>query len=179
MPVRAATRRSVASVRGALSTTSSSRRGYRRACSASRQRARSSGRSRVHTTTVTNDPAAAPSAGGGTIGVEDRVDVPVHDDRSVPEPNPATADVAHLVELVRDQHERSAPSVKGAQAIQAALTEFPVTDREHLVEQQDRRLETDRDREGQAGFHAAGVILERCVEEVAHPRELDDLLVVE
>ena len=56
------------------------------------------------------------------------------------------------------------------QPLQAALPERLVADREHLIQQQDVRLETDRHREGQPRLHARRVVLERRVEEVVHRR---------
>ena len=59
---------------------------------------------------------------------------------------------------------------------EAAALELGVTDREHLVDEQDLRLEVRRDREGEPHVHPARVALHRRVDELLDARELDDLV---
>ena len=69
---------------------------------------------------------------------------------------PCLGDVAHLAE--------------------ALLLEGDVADRQHLVDEQDLRLEVGGDGEGQADVHAAGVVLDGRVEELLDFGEGDDLV---
>ena len=61
-------------------------------------------------------------------------------------------------------------------AAEAAALELGVADGEHLVDEQDLRLEVRRDREGETHVHAARVALHRRVDEALDPGELDDLV---
>ena len=58
----------------------------------------------------------------------------------------------------------------------ALRLEGRVADSEHLVEQQDLRIEVRRDREREPDLHSRRVALDRDVDEVADPGELDDLV---
>ena len=60
--------------------------------------------------------------------------------------------------------------------VDALRLEFGIADRQHLVEQQDVRLEVRRDREGEPHVHAARIAFDRGVDEFAHAGELDDLV---
>ena len=59
---------------------------------------------------------------------------------------------------------------------EALLLELGVADGQHLVDDQDLRLEVRRDGEGQAHVHAARVALHRRVEEPLDLGEGDDLV---
>ena len=59
---------------------------------------------------------------------------------------------------------------------QAFLLERRVADGQHLVDDQDLRLEVRRHGEGQPHVHAAGVALDRRVEELLDLGEGDDLV---
>ena len=59
---------------------------------------------------------------------------------------------------------------------EARLLELGVADREHLVDDEDFRLDVGRDREGQPHVHPAAVPLHRRVEELLHLGEGDDLV---
>ena len=59
---------------------------------------------------------------------------------------------------------------------EAALLELGVADREHLVDEQDLRLEMRGDREREAHVHSARVALHRRVDEPSDAGELDDLV---
>ena len=69
---------------------------------------------------------------------------------------PSRGDLAHLAE--------------------ALALERRVADREHLVDEQDLRLEVGGDGEGEPHVHAARVALDRGVEELLDLGELDDLV---
>jgi hypothetical protein len=75
-------------------------------------------------------------------------------------------------------HEQHRPPVARdvAHLAEALLLERRVSDREHLVEDEDVRLEVRSDGEREAQVHPAGVALDRRVDEAAHPGELDDLV---
>ena len=63
-----------------------------------------------------------------------------------------------------------------AHLAQALLLELDVADGQHLVDDQDVGLEVRRDGERQAHVHAAGVALDRRVEELSDLGEGDDLV---
>ena len=58
----------------------------------------------------------------------------------------------------------------------ALLAKGGVADREHFVEDQDVRLQERGDREGEAHIHAAGVALDRRVDEALDAGEIDDVV---
>ena len=59
---------------------------------------------------------------------------------------------------------------------EARALELGVADGEHLVHEQDLRLEMRRDREREADVHAARVALHGRVDELLDPGELDDVV---
>ena len=65
-----------------------------------------------------------------------------------------------------------------ADALLALLLEEDVADGEGLVDDEDIRLDDGRDCERDASDHAAGVVLERHVHEVAKLSEVDDVVEV-
>ena len=69
---------------------------------------------------------------------------------------PAVRDILHLAE--------------------ALLLELSVADGENLVDDQDLWFQVGGDGEGQPNVHAAGVALDRRVEELFDFREIDDLV---
>ncbi len=76
-----------------------------------------------------------------------------------------------------DDEEDGAPgAAELLHASEAATLELRVADREHLVDEEDLRLEVRRDREREPHVHAARVALHRRVEEALDAGELDDLV---
>ena len=74
---------------------------------------------------------------------------------------------------------RTAPCARLAEVLhppEAALLELGVADREHLVDEQDLRLEVRGDGEREPHVHAARVALDRRVDELLDAGELDDLV---
>jgi hypothetical protein len=95
--------------------------------------------------------------------------------------HPALADVddpvAHCLDaehVVRDEQDRRLALLQVLHEVDALALEGQIADRQHLVQQQDVRLQVSRDREGQPHVHAAGVPLHRCADEVADLGEGDD-----
>ena len=86
------------------------------------------------------------------------------------------AKLANAVHVVADEHHRAAAAADVVHLAQALLLERGVADGEHLVDEQDLRLEVRGDREGQAHVHAARVVLDRRVEELLDLGERDDLV---
>ena len=89
---------------------------------------------------------------------------------------------AGLAEVLDRGHvvadEEHGPTVLGDRAhlAEALLLERDVADRQHLVDDQDLRLEVRGDRERQPHVHAARVALDRRVDELLDPGEVDDLV---
>ena len=61
-------------------------------------------------------------------------------------------------------------------APETAALELRVADREHLVDEQDLRLEVRRDREREPHVHPARVALDGRVDELLDAGELDDVV---
>ena len=78
---------------------------------------------------------------------------------------------------MRDEHDRAPFVAHAVEHVEALLLEGGVADGEHLVDQQDVRVDLDRDREGEAHVHAGGVVLELQVLELLELGELDHALV--
>ena len=95
---------------------------------------------------------------------------------AVIEPERAVAEVAHLVELVRDEDQRHAAVLHLLNLGHALRGELLVADREHFVDQQHVGIDVDRDREAEPHVHAGGVGLDRLIDELADAGELDDLV---
>ncbi len=62
------------------------------------------------------------------------------------------------------------------EALVAPTLELLVADRQHLVDEQDVRVDVDRDREPEAHVHARRVVLHRRVDEPLEAGELDDVV---
>ncbi|CAA9406152.1 MAG: hypothetical protein AVDCRST_MAG64-1988 [uncultured Phycisphaerae bacterium] len=80
------------------------------------------------------------------------------------------------VHVVADEQNRAALPHDVAHLPKALALERRVADREHLVDDQDLRLQVGRDRERQPDVHAAAVALDRRVEELLDLAERDDLV---
>ena len=83
------------------------------------------------------------------------------------------ADRRHVVRHVQDGPAlfRDVPHLR-----QAFLLKPEIADGENLVDHQYFRFEMRRHREGEAKSHPAGVALDRCVDEFADVREVDDIV---
>ena len=79
--------------------------------------------------------------------------------------------------LCETKTHRAARAAELLHAAEAPPLELGVADREHLVDEQDLRLEMGGDRERQPHVHAARVALHRRVDELLDPGELDDRVV--
>ena len=77
---------------------------------------------------------------------------------------------------VRHQDDRHTLPSQLEQVIEAPALELLVTDRDDLVDHQDVGLHVHRDRETEPHVHAARVVLDRRVDEVFEPGELDDVV---
>ena len=76
---------------------------------------------------------------------------------------------------MRDEHDRAPGSTQVLHATEAALLELRVADGEHLVDEEDLRLEVRGHREREPHGHPARVALDRRVEEPLDAGEFDDL----
>ena len=72
----------------------------------------------------------------------------------------AMAEATHRSHVVRHEHDRLALVTHPVEHVEALLLERRIADREHLVDQQDVRVDLDRDRERQSDLHPGGVVLE-------------------
>ena len=78
--------------------------------------------------------------------------------------------------LCETKSDRAARLAEILHPAEAAALELGVADGEHLVDEQDLRLEVRRDGEGEPHVHAARVALHRRVDELLDLGELDDLV---
>ncbi len=88
----------------------------------------------------------------------------------------AGAEFGHPLQLVRHHQHRDAAPGQLFHPAEGALLEFEVAHREHLVDNQNIGREVRRNGKAEAGVHAAGVALDRGVDERPHARELDDVV---
>ncbi len=98
-------------------------------------------------------------------------------DRASIEPNHVGAQSCHNAHVVADEQHR--PAVAAGDLVhlpQALLLKLGIADREHLVDDQDLRLQMRRDGEGQAHVHPGGIALDRRIEEPLDLGEGDDLV---
>ena len=82
-------------------------------------------------------------------------------------------DRAHVV---ADEDDGAALSCHVLHLAQALLLELGVAHRQHLIHEQNLRLQVRRHRESQADLHAAGVALDRGIDELLDTREVHDLV---
>ena len=88
----------------------------------------------------------------------------------------AIADLAHQVDGVGHEQDRATLALELLDALEALALERLVTDREHLVDEQDLRLDVHRDREAEPGGHARRVVLHLVVDELLDLGERDDVV---
>src|SRR5205814_8565108 len=105
------------------------------------------------------------------------VDGAVEHDLALVEDEPAVAEPRNRSDVVTHEDHRSSAVRQLADPLEAFLLEGAIPDREHLVEKEDLGVEIRGHREGEADVHPAGVALYRHVDEIADPREVDDLVV--
>ena len=100
----------------------------------------------------------------------------VEDELSLLEQDRPGAEAPHRGEVVADEDDGATLLRDVAHLAEALLLELRVADGEHLVDEQDLRLEVRGDGEREPHLHAARVALHRRVEEALDARELDDLV---
>ena len=100
----------------------------------------------------------------------------VLDDEPLLEPDRAIAELCDRLHVVRYEQHRPARRAELLHPAEAAPLELGVADREHLVDEEDLRLEMRGDREREPDVHAARVALHRRVDEPLDPGELDDVV---
>ena len=104
---------------------------------------------------------------------DDVLAAPVLRDPAVLHEDRAVAELRDCLHVVRDEEHRAAVRAEVLHAPEAATLELRVPDGEHLVDEQDLRLEVRGHREREPHVHAARVALHRRVEEALDARELD------
>src|SRR2546423_415494 len=108
------------------------------------------------------------------IRVDDVVRRAFRADDSLVQPDRALAEARDRAEIMRHEHDRLLRRAELADLCEALVLEVLVADREHLVDEEDVRLEVHRDREAEAHVHAARVRLHGSVKEAADVGELLD-----
>src|SRR5207253_9719228 len=88
----------------------------------------------------------------------------------------ARAEAAHRGEVVADEYHGPALARDVAHLAEAFLLELGVPDGEHLVDEQDLRLQVRGYREREPYLHAARVALHGGVEKAPDAGELDDVV---
>ena len=104
------------------------------------------------------------------------VDAPVEGDSAAREQHRAVAETLHGRGVVGDEEDRAALLLERGNHAEALPLEALVTDREHLVEQEQVRLEERGDREPEPHRHPGRVRAHRPVDRVLDLRERDDLV---
>src|SRR6266513_158333 len=108
------------------------------------------------------------------VGVDDVVRRAFRGEDALVEPDGALAEPRDRAQIVRDEHDRLLRRAELPDLREALVLEVLVPDREHLVHQENVRLEMHGDRETEAHVHAARVGLHRRVKEAPDVGELRD-----
>ncbi len=95
-------------------------------------------------------------------------------DPAVVQPHRAIAESLHVAGGVRHEENGDSAGAQFVNLAHAALAEVNVADGEGFVHQQNLGIEMDGDREGEPHDHAAGIGLDRLVDEVADLGEVGD-----
>ena len=88
------------------------------------------------------------------------------------EPHGTVADLFYVAHGVRHEEDRDAALAEFVNLTHAALAEIYVANSERFVDKEDLRINVDCNSECEAHAHAAGVRLNRLVDEIADLREL-------
>ncbi len=83
------------------------------------------------------------------------------------------AEAVERAHVVSHEHDRSALVAHRVEDVEALLCEGGVANRKHLIDEQDLRVDLDRDGERQAHVHARRVVLELELLELAQFGEVD------
>src|SRR5262249_13343295 len=92
------------------------------------------------------------------------------------DPEGPVTELANRHHVVADEEDRPPAPGGLAHAPQALPLELGVADGKHFVDDEDLRVQVGRDGKRQARVHPAGVVLHRCVNELFHLGECDDLI---
>ena len=92
------------------------------------------------------------------------------------DPRRVLAQLVDLAEAVADEHDRAPVAAELVDLLGAPALEALVADREHLVDQQHLGLDVGGDGEAEPHEHARRVVLDRRVDELLEPGELDDVV---
>ena len=90
---------------------------------------------------------------------------PERNDTALVDPHRAIAERLYGVQIVRNQYDGYACSLKIRDAGKTFFLKFCVAHCQHLVDKKDIRLDMDRDRESEANLHSGGIGLEGLVDE--------------
>ena len=146
------------------SASESDTKGRGAGCTPSPGSAQSAGRSRIYLSSPSAwTPAAKYLATTSSV-------VPSRTPATAVEQMPRWQSLRDRGHVVADEQDRPALLADVVHLAQALVLERRVADRQHLVDEQDLRLEVGGDGEGQPHVHAARVALDRRVEELARPR---------
>ena len=110
------------------------------------------------------------------VGLDQALRVAFAADVSLLEPDRPVAHVAHAGQVVSHQHDGAPVVAELDELLEAALLKGHVTDGQHLVDDQEARVDVDRHREGQPHVHPRRVRLDRLIDERFQAGEVDDLV---
>ncbi len=100
------------------------------------------------------------------VGTADRASVAELDHVSALHQHRAVAEALDGAHVVGDEDDRAPFALEAEELLEALLLEGGVADGEHLVDQQDLRIDLDRDREREPHEHPGRVVLELQVQEL-------------
>src|ERR1700723_1781389 len=118
--------------------------------------------------------AAAGGHGGLLVSTYDHFSVAVFAELSGVNPDYALAEAANLIHLMADKNNRPAALRYVLHFAQALFLEFDIANGEHLVHQQNFRLQVRGHRKRQTHLHSRAVVLERRIEKALDLREGHD-----
>src|SRR5581483_441500 len=110
------------------------------------------------------------------IAADDCLGIALGRELALLEQDPRAAETANGLHVVAHEQD-GAPFARNLRhAAEAPLLELGISDGEHLVDDQDLRLQVRRHGEREPHVHPRGVPLHRSVDVLPHPCELDDLV---
>ena len=110
------------------------------------------------------------------IGVAHRIRIALHQHLAVLQPQNMVAQILDRLDIVRHIQKRRTARQHMAHSLIAAFAEIRVTNRQHLVADQDIRIHHGRHGKAKPRLHTGRIILDRRIQEVFQLRELHDLV---
>ena len=115
-------------------------------------------------------------AHAGEVSVDDLLGIAAQLDFGFVDPQRLVGHLLDEAEAVGHEDDGLVAAAELADLVEALVNEGLVTHREHFVDQENIRIDVDRNREPEAHVHAGGVSLDRSIDELLELSELHDVV---